>query len=261
MFLNIKDIQETLRFKVHPYLNVYGHNISVYSLCAGTGLCISILLLTSLLHRKLLLSKYISLILRSLVGLAIGGRLFGVLSKGLGNLYSYGEFQLYDSIFHSGVVYIGGVLGFVGMAYIQCILLNKNFLDFSDEFGVCIPLFHGFGRLGCFWGGCCYGIEYTGILSIPYPSNVGQAVVYRFPIQLLEAFFEILLFFCILILYKNGKYTKKLLSIYIVTYCLFRICFECLRGDEVRGVFGYISFSQIICSIIIIINIKLFVNN
>ena len=43
----------------------------------------------------------------------------------------------------------------------------------------------------------------------------------------------------------------KLLDMYLLAYAIFRFTIEIWRGDEIRGKFGVISFSQIISILVI----------
>ena len=58
-------------------------------------------------------------------------------------------------VFYGG--FIGGALGVIKKKKKIDKSLNTN--EFLDIYAVLIPLFHTFGRIGCFLGGCCYGIE------------------------------------------------------------------------------------------------------
>lgn len=53
----------------------------------------------------------------------------------------------------------GGLFGALLMVYLICRIRKQNFADLSDILTVGIPLFHCFGRVGCFFAGCCYGVE------------------------------------------------------------------------------------------------------
>jgi phosphatidylglycerol:prolipoprotein diacylglycerol transferase len=80
-----------------------------------------------------------------------------------------------------------------------------DFAVFSDMAAVIIPLFHSFARVGCFLGGCCYGIEskfgFTahGNHLVPDVNDVS-----RFPVQLLEAALNLVLFFLLYYIYKRS---------------------------------------------------------
>lgn len=53
-----------------------------------------------------------------------------------------------------------------------------------------IPFIHAFGRIGCFFAGCCFGIPYNGIGAVVFPENsYALPDVSLFPVQLVEQCF------------------------------------------------------------------------
>ncbi len=157
-----------------------------------------------------------------------------------------------DSIIYTGIVYYGGLIGFL-LAYG---FFSKKYdpeHKAMDVLAVCIPLFHAFARVGCFTGGCCYGIEANSVISVNYTTDImGQAVTAnRIPVQLIEAGFNIILFLYLFCLFKaEDRKCKSLTGRYLLLYSIGRFFIELLRGDTERGVIGVISFSQVISILI-----------
>lgn len=191
---------------------------------------------------------------------SIGALIFGHLLFGLTNLtamqalfdfsnfISFKDFFLAAVLVFSGAVFYGGLLGGILSGYIYGKVTRLNIEAFSDILAPAIPLFHGFGRIGCFLGGCCYGIEsHIGFVfsnSLVAPANH----ISRFPVQLVEALFNFLLFYFLFTLLKKGK--KGLLPLYLFIYSAGRFFIEFLRGDEIRGFIFSLSTSQFISVII-----------
>jgi len=148
-----------------------------------------------------------------------------------------------------GIVFYGGMIGFLSAFLLICKIWNKKIENgVLDLVVVCIPLFHFFGRLGCYYAGCCFGIENYSILSIIYTTNIDHEIITlsRFPVQLLEAFFNLCLFVFLLILLSKKRFKEHLTILYLIIYAVMRIFVEMLRGDEVRGVWNGVSFSQVV---------------
>lgn len=243
---------------MHQYFDICGIKIPAYSVMAGIGLMAAFEVTEYLLMKKLMIRKYTGLILWSAVGMLVGARCFGILSKGLGNLFSYGRFDIADSIKNSGIVYYGGLLGYVAMLAVLCKIKQYRFKEVSNIVAISIPLFHVFGRIGCFFAGCCYGIESSSIIAFPYRIGIEGECISRIPVQLMEAGFELFLFLLNVCLYKskckkNMEEDGKLLYLYLLFYAVWRFIIEFWRGDELRGVFGVISFSQIISVIVLMV--------
>ncbi len=146
-----------------------------------------------------------------------------------------------------GMVFYGGLIGACVGGYIY---LKRNHLDieeYADTIVPCIPLFHAFGRVGCFLTGCCYGKE-SDIGFVYRQSIVEQANgVRRFPVQLLESAENIVICIILLVLLYRCKNIPHgiLLWIYGILYSPLRFGNEFLRGDiQERGYFGIFSTSQ-----------------
>lgn len=148
----------------------------------------------------------------------------------------------------SGFVFYGGLIGGAFGIWVYCKQFHLSISPLMNIMAVAVPLFHGFGRLGCLLGGCCYGKEYHGAFAVTFPDNTGikgLAGVERFPTQLTEAIFNFVLFILIYIFVKKGKpRSGQALGIYLIAYPIERFLLEFMRGDSVRGFFGPFSTSQ-----------------
>ena len=175
----------------------------------------------------------------SLLPLYLGAKLFGVVSLGTYRLGLGLPFDLPLLIEDSGIVFYGGMLFFLlfaGLAIRRFVLYKR-----ASSWGITaliVPLFHGFARIGCYFGRCCYGIVMDGALFSHFFEH-------RLPVQLIESGFNFLLFIALLLLFYYRKRTRgKLVRVYLWSYATFRFLIEYLRDDAVRGGFGPFSFSQ-----------------
>ncbi len=118
-----------------------------------------------------------------------------------------------------------------------------------DKLSLPMVVFHFFGRIGCFFGGCCYGRETDSVLGVIFPDNIENGIVHAgekcYPTQLFEAFLLLLIFIVLL-------YAKHRFKLYLFLYAVGRFFLEFLRGDE-RGssIFG-LSPSQTISIAILV---------
>jgi phosphatidylglycerol:prolipoprotein diacylglycerol transferase len=158
-------------------------------------------------------------------------------------------------IIFGGSVFYGGLLGGIaaGAAYGKK-QFREKLPGVCDMVSPVIPLFHFFGRIGCFSAGCCFGVEnrrgftFTRAI-IPEANHVS-----RLPVQLIEAGFNIGLFLLLFFLEKKVTEEKprgisaglrgKLLFLYLLIYSGFRFILEFFRGDGYRGFWGPFSSSQ-----------------
>ena len=150
----------------------------------------------------------------------------------------------------SGFVYYGGVIGGLIGVRIYC-RINASNIDrlFSAGF-VGIPLMHAIGRIGCFLAGCCYGIEYEGFGAVTFPSSAANPVeVSRFPVQLLSAAVDLIIFAALSVIRRREKTAAALFGSYLLMYGTARLAVEFLRGDILRRVWGGLLTTQYLSSL------------
>ncbi len=155
------------------------------------------------------------------------------------------DLEYMNFVLGTGFVFYGGLIGsFAGLLFVWKVW-HIPVTDYLDKVAFCIPLAHGFGRIGCFLGGCCYGIPYDGPFSVVFPESNPYTLsgVPLFPVQLLEA---AILFLLSLVLYFRAKKDGRPVFIeYILLYAIARFLIEFLRyDDEARGIWGVFSTSQ-----------------
>jgi len=164
---------------------------------------------------------------------------------------SFAKFQNAISRTIGGSVYYGGLIGSLIAGYIA-IKKNEKYAEYVDIAAVSAPLFHCFGRIGCFLGGCCFGINSRiGFIYTKNPITEANGIS-RFPVQLLEASFNLILFFILNFLLKKNILKDRLLYVYLASYASGRFFIEFFRGDAYRGMWGFLSTSQIISILILL---------
>ena len=174
------------------------------------------------------------------------------------NIKDYNFISFCQTLFGNymgGMVFYGGLIGGLIALVISDKVSQKYFRGdvMFDAVAVAIPLFHTFGRIGCFLGGCCYGIA-SDIGFTVHGNTLYPALndVNRLPVQLIESGLNLILFFVLLALYKKGKFQHRLLIVYFYIYPVIRFIDEFFRGDEIRGFFMGLSTSQIISILLFI---------
>lgn len=244
-----------------PPFEIFGKTFAIYPLIALLGFFVSgIFACVQIKKRGFDDTDMICVLLFCGAGALIGGHLL----YGLTNLPLLVEtFSLlpqtgFSSAFWAsaantfgGSVFYGGLLG--GMITGGWYYRKKRFPhDFVDVMAVSVPLFHTFGRIGCFLGGCCYGIQCSvGFTYTQNPIAIANGVP-RFPVQLLEALFCFVLFGVLFSLLRRGRYKGRLLAVYLYVYAVGRFFLEFLRGDSYRGFLFGLSTSQIISILLLI---------
>ena len=67
-----------------------------------------------------------------------------------------------------GFVVFGGIIGGIFTAWIYCRIKQLPFIRFFDTLIPSVALAQGFGRIGCFLAGCCYGKETDSVFSVTF---------------------------------------------------------------------------------------------
>lgn len=158
-----------------------------------------------------------------------------------------GEFIKRFSGIFGGSVFYGGLLGGIAAGGISIRAQKLPADTATDCLAPAIAMFHGFARIGCFMGGCCYGVEWEHGGTFTNAVVESANGVPRVPVQLFEAVFEFLLSALLWILLLKVPGSKgKLLALYLLIYPVGRFMLEFLRGDEYRGFIFGLSTSQFI---------------
>ena len=90
--------------------------------------------------------------------------------------YNYLEDPTTSYIEHlqgGGMTFIGGLIGgtviFLGVYFILRKRLDGRLIDTVSMLPCVILVAHAFGRVGCFFGGCCYGKPTDSFLGVNFP--------------------------------------------------------------------------------------------
>ncbi len=155
-----------------------------------------------------------------------------------------------------GITFIGGLIGGAGTFLALYFIFRKKFktrlVDVLSFLPCCILIAHAFGRVGCFFAGCCYGKPTDSFLGVQFP----DMSVKVHPTQLYEAVFLFaLLAVCLfLVLRKDFKHN---LSVYLIAYGVFRFCLEFLRDDDRGALFAGITPSQFWSILMVVLGVAL----
>lgn len=237
-----------------PRITVFGWELGTYGICAGIGflaLLFCLWRLAPLRERKG--DEEVVIVLLCIIPVVIGGSLlYGItniphIADTIAHAGDYSSpLALMGAIALSfnGIVYYGGLFGALACVVVYCRVKKVPLGDQLDLFAVGVPLFHLFGRIGCFMAGCCFGIECPiGFVYTLDPISWANGTA-RFPVQLLESACELVIFLVMLSLFRRESHRGNLIFGYLGAYAAVRFLDEFLRGDVYRGFLGPFSTSQ-----------------
>jgi phosphatidylglycerol---prolipoprotein diacylglyceryl transferase len=206
---------------------------------------------------KLSEGQLLDLILYSAMAGIIGARIAYVIANW--GHYSVNFLEIFK-IWEGGLIYYGGLIAgaLVFLIYTRIKGGGKAWL-IADVFAPALALSHFFGRLGCFFAGCCYG----SVSSLPWAVKFRDAEclaplnVALHPAQLYEAAGNFVIF---LLLDRYNKINHKqgqAFILYLISYGVLRFIVEFFRGDvRQKSIFGLsiaqsVSLSLIIAALIL----------
>lgn len=239
-----------------PNITIGSRIISAYMICTLIGVFIAGIVAIKKADKNDEL-ELTTVLLWSAPGVIIGGHLlYGITNlKNIVSVILNGENIISFLNYFSGNVFYGGLIGGILSALIYSKVAHINFRKYIDNAALFIPLFHFFGRIGCFLSGCCYGKECSFGFVYKYSLIESANHVRRFPIQLVEAGGNMIIFLILCYLFHNKRFEKKLLSVYLVMYSILRFSTEFFRGDFYRGFLFSLSTSQIISIILFVVGV------
>ncbi len=237
------------------YITVFGKVIPLYGICFYTGIAIAVavaLLITK--KRRLPRWEIVYSAIYCMIGAMIGAKLL-FLAVSIDEIIQYKLSLL--SVIKGGFVFYGGLIGGALGLFIYAWQYKLSLRPYLDVYAVVLPLGHAIGRVGCFFGGCCYGIPYDGPGCVIYEETAGMTPlnVPLLPVQLIEAAALLLLFGMQLYLYYKYHDTKikaLLVWTYAIAYSVIRFVLEYFRGDGIRGKLLWFSTSQWISVVILL---------
>lgn len=182
----------------------------------------------------------------------IGARLFYVLQHPAE--FSHNPLEIF-ALWEGGLIFYGGlVLGFAVLwAYAR-----KNKITFAAMMDFILPygaLVHAFGRLGCFFNGCCYGKACDLPWAVRFPDMVERV----HPAQLYEAAANLAIFAFLLGLYRRRPPQGTVMSSYLILYGAVRFAVESVRSGNPGWILTWnqwISVGMITAGLFLIRNFK-----
>ncbi len=219
-----------------PLFTIFGQGVYLY------GIMMAIALVSALLVYRIFTDKtkidvdVQNFGLMTGVCAIAGGFFIAALAQGIVSAVNGNGFSLKNGITVMPGV-IGGAVTYLAVYFgVGHFYFKKkgmiHLVEFKKIFNLApaaITLAHGFGRIGCFFAGCCHGKETDAWYGIVMNG------VKRVPTQLFEAIFLFVLFAITTVLYFKDK--RYMFPVYLISYGLWRFIIEYFRDDVARGNF------------------------
>ena len=241
-------------------------HLKTYGACMATGFLLCWHLIERMSGRKDLSNLLLSL----MIGGVAGSRIAYVIEHWQSEFASNPAAII--RVDQGGLMFYGGfILSFV-IFFAWCFVKRESPLKLADLLAAVIPLGHAFGRIGCFFYGCCYGRDSDCWCAVTFPMGSpswyehGRRMVSVLPTQLFEAAALLALFGALMLAWRGRKTGDGrqwggglILGLYLCGYAVIRFGIEILRGDP-RAAVGPFSISQAISIGMIVVG-SLFILN
>lgn len=126
-----------------------------------------------------------------------------------------------------GLVFLGGLIGGIVFAIGYILKTKMPLREIADIAAVSVPLAYAFGRIGCFFAGCCYGVASEVAWAVKFPALFTP----RHPTQLYSALLGFGLAAFALLYRKRRAFAGQSFLFYLMLYGLGRFLIEMLREN------------------------------
>lgn len=180
--------------------------------------------------------------LASFAGAMLGSKLPFLLESGWQNLTW--------SWLSDGKTILGGILG--GYLAVEA---TKPWVGIrirtGDYFAIPIAIAVAFGRLGCFFSGCCFGTITDLPWGVHFPTAQDPPNLLRHPTQLYEAAFHALAIVALIWTEKRDILKGHRLTAYLAAYLVYRFLSEWIRPEPI--LLGSLTSYQVACILLFVL--------
>ena len=217
-------------------LHIYGPlSIHIYGICIAIGGLITFFIFCKDKKTQNLISEntIITIFQIILISGFFGGRIFEILSQPS----QFDDLLYLFRFWEPGLSILGAVITTTLSLTIYLLYKKVSLLKILDRIALYAPLMQSFGRLGCFFAGCCYGLPTTNqFFSISY-TNKNHLAPLNCSLHPVQLYSSLLLLFIFLFLYfiVQNKTQKPglLLFYYLLLISIERFFTDFIRWDRI----------------------------
>lgn len=204
--------------------------IHAYGVCIALGAIISVFFLTR--DKKLAKIATHDQLMTALQFIIVSGYFGGRLGFLISESEPMQNYMMLFKFWEPGLSILGSVVAVV--LTLGCYLKKSSIQVFAflDRIALYAPIAQSFGRLGCFFAGCCYGIVSSSVFAVTYADVSSMAPLYvsLHPAQLYSA---VILLFIFVVQYFYLQKIYKTAGVMFCSYVIL-ISFERFLIDFIR---------------------------
>lgn len=244
---------------MHPTLfHVFGVQITTYGLMMAMAFAV---LWIGSVHRGQKLGHSQDFIINLITIIVVSSFVFSRLLHVIVEWKYYSQNPSAILFSRDGFVFLGGFIGATASAIWFTRKAEQSVLGVADLFAPYLALAQGVGRIGCFLFGCCFGGVCSEFWGVHFPVDspaynfqfnqglIGSDALSSLPVhptQIYLSIFNFIHFGILLWIRRRHSFRGQLAMCYLMIYSVGRFTIEFFRGDAYRGVYGYLSTSQIL---------------
>lgn len=247
-----------LEFDINPVaFSILGKDIYWYGLIIVFGMLLSLFLAKKDKNKCGISWDDITtfLIWAIVIGI-ISARLYYVIFKW--DYYSQNLGEIFE-IWNGGIAIYGAIIGAIITAVIFCKIKKISFLNLCDFCAPYLALAQSIGRWGNFVNREAFGGPTDSILRMGIFDSSINEYVFVHPTFLYESVITLSIFFVLILVRKNKKFSGQIFYLYMILYGIGRAFVEGMRTDSLM--FGTFRVSQILAILFVIIFAELYIRN
>jgi phosphatidylglycerol:prolipoprotein diacylglycerol transferase len=256
---------------MYPILADFGIPLHMYGLMIAIGF----LIVVNLIQRD---ARPLGISADDISSMSFGVLFWGVAGTRLLHIimfpqdYSWNDPIGWIALWNGGLVFQGAIPAAILYAWLAMRKRGIPFWVMPDIVMPYVPIAQAFGRMGCFFNGCCYGVPSAmpWALSFPpgspvaggHPGILGSG--WSMPVHPTQLYSVVLLLgMAALMIFLRGRWRPFLgymFPLYFILYGIKRFIVECFRGDgnPTDLGFGVLSNQQVFCIGFVIFGAALF---
>jgi len=209
-------------------------SIHAYGVCIALGVCVfATLLFNDNTMKKIISTDDLATSIQLFVIAGyLGGRIWSMLSEP----EPIDNYLYLLKFWEPGLSVLGGILLIVITLTAYLHIKKIPILRFADRICLYAPITQAFGRIGCFFTGCCHGKALTAWWAVTYTNPCHMAPLYQsfHPAQLYSSFLLFSLFlYLFFIAQRKFKKPGMIFCIYILCANMERLLIDFIRDDRI----------------------------
>ena len=144
-----------------PTISLFGNELPLYGVFCVIGIAVAAVI--ALIFAKKQGYEFFDFMLVAiiaLIGALIGAKLLAIIvsfDTVVAIFKTQPFFEALNTVALGGFVFYGGLIGGFIALFITLKIKKIPFCEYASLYAMVLTIGHGFGRIGCFFSGCCYG--------------------------------------------------------------------------------------------------------